>query len=233
MNGMAWMPVETTILEDGFLKAWLVGSKEWRDNFTRKTATIFTTRDAWKTYEPVGIFGSSTLTLPDKGHVVREYVTEVQRLINREISSREQKLLSEIDRSGDSAGTINRLGVLYARFGLEEKAISAFNRVLETKEYVPSLMNLGNVYYLQDNYRTALAYYERAYQKEPDNPSVLLSLTRVYQKLGDQKEANKTYTRLKRIDPSLADEYAYLANASGNGSRAFHPDGDQKMFWEE
>ena len=233
MDGRVWMPVETTIIEDGFLKAWLIGSKEWRDNSARKSASIFTTKDAWKIYEPVGLFGSSTLTLPDSDRVVREYVAEVDRLINREISSREQKLLSEIDRSGGNAKSVNRLGVLYARYGLEEKAISAFTRVLKTEDYAPSLMNLGNVYYLQDEYKIALLYYERAHQQEPDNPRVLLGLTRVYQKLGEQEEANKIYTRLKRIDPSLADEYAYLGKANGDGSRAFHPNGDQKMLWDE
>jgi tetratricopeptide (TPR) repeat protein len=233
MDGRAWMPVETTIIEDGFLKAWLIGSKEWRDNSTRKNAFLFTTKDAWKIYEPVGLFGSSTLTLPDSDRVVREYVAEVQRFINREISSIERKLISEIDRSGGNANTVNRLGVLYARYGLEEKAISAFNRILKTDEYAPSLMNLGNVYYLQDEYEAALVYYERAYQQEPDNPRVLLGLTRVYQKLGEQEEANKAYSRLKRIDPSLADEYAYLGKANGDGSRAFHPNGDQKMLWDE
>jgi tetratricopeptide (TPR) repeat protein len=233
MDGRAWMPVETTIIEDGFLKAWLIGSKEWRDYSARKNASLFTTKDAWKIYEPVGLFGSSTLTLPDSDRVVREYVAEVQRFINREISSREQKLISEIDRSGGNANTVNRLGVLYARYGLDEKAISAFNRVLKTEEYAPSLMNLGNVYYLQDEYEAALVYYERAYQQKPDNPRVLLGLTRVYQKLGEQEEANKTYARLKRIDPSLADEYAYLGKANGDGSRAFHPNGDQKMLWDE
>jgi tetratricopeptide (TPR) repeat protein len=233
LEGNAWMPVEMTIIEDGFLKAWFIGAKEWRDSAARKSAFLFTTRNAWKIYEPVGLFGSSTLTLPEGDRVVREYIAEVDRLVNREISSREQKLLSEVDRTGGSPKMMNKLGVLYARYGLEEKAISAFNSALKTEEHVPSLMNLGNVYYLQTDYKTALDYYERAFVRSPENPGVLLGLTRVYQKLGKQRDANKTYARLKSIDPSLAEEYAYLGTGADDGNRAYHPDGDRKVLWDE
>jgi|GEM_PF-3010507 len=232
-DGMAWMPVETTILDDGFLKAWLIGSKQWRDNTVRQSAALFSTKEAWKIYEPVGLFGSTVLTLPESSLVVQEYIAEVKRFVNREISSREKKLLSEIDQSGSSATAVNRLGVLYARYGLEEKAISAFEQVVQTEEYAPSLMNLGNVYYLQNRYREALDYYERAHRKEPDNPKVLLGLTRVYQKLGEQDRADQTYTELGSIDPSLADENAYLGKAENGGSRALHAEADQRMLWDE
>jgi tetratricopeptide (TPR) repeat protein len=237
------MPVETTLLDDGFLKAWLIGSKEWRDNVSRQdvsnqnesrqSASFFSTVEAWKVYEPVGLFGGTSLTLPESSLVVQEYIAEVKRFVNREISSREKRLLSEIDQSGGSASALNRLGVLYARYGLEEKAVSAFEQVLQAEEYAPTLMNLGNLYYIQTRYREALDYYERAHLKEPDNPKVLLGLTRVYQKLGEQDKADRTYTELGSIDPDLADKNAYLGSAEHGGSRALRPDEGHTIYWEE
>jgi len=233
INGDAWIPVETTILDEGFVKAWLMGAKEWHEHSRRGSASFFTTRDAWTIYEPVGFFGSASLTLPESSLVVEQYVAEVDRLMQREIASREKMLKSEIEQSGGDVKMINRLGVLYARYGLEDSAIAAFTRILTTDEYAPALMNLGNVYYLREEYGHSLSYFERAYSKEPENPRVLLGLTRVYQKMGDQKKADTTYTKLKSIDAELAREHEYLAASVKNGSRASFPGNGEKMIWEE
>jgi WD40 repeat protein/tetratricopeptide (TPR) repeat protein len=232
-DGVAWIPVENTILDDGFLKAWLVGSRQWRENSKHNKAGLFKTVDAWRTYEPVGLFGGTTLTLPESSLVVQEYIAEVKRLISREISSKEKKLLSEIDKRGASSSAMNRLGVLYARYGLEEKAISTFEGIIRDEEYTPSLMNLGNVYYLQSRYDMALKLYERAHRREPDNPKVLLGLTRVYQKLGEQDKADAAFTRLSSIDSSLAERNSYLGQPSTGGSRAHYAEADQAILWEE
>jgi WD40 repeat protein/tetratricopeptide (TPR) repeat protein len=229
----AWIPVETTLLEEGFLKAWLIGAKQWRDNASRNNASFFATRNAWRMYEPVGFFGSSSLTLPESSRVVKKYLDEVDRLIKHEIAAREEKLLSDIERSGDDPDTVNRLGVLYARYGMEDRAIEQFDRALRQNDYTPALMNMGNVYYLRRNYEKALTYYERAYQQQPENARVLLGLTRVYQKLGDDKAAEKTYSRLKRKDKALARQHDYLESASADGSRASRPGSEGKILWEE
>jgi len=234
MDGDTWMPVEITVLDGGFLKAWQIGAKEWRENSARKTSAFCSTRDAWNVYEPVGLFGTTDVTVPSGDHVVEEYVREVNRVVSKQIFNREQKLKSEIERAEDGSDPLNRLGVLYARYGLEEKALAAFEKVLSSEEYTPSLMNLGNIYFLRNDMNSALTFYKRAYEKEPDNAKILLALSRVYRELENYEVSGRMFSRLKRIDAGLAESFSYLETQQDGGGRAsMRGDVYEKVLWEE
>ncbi len=234
VDGNTWMPIEITIIENGFLKAWQIGAKEWRENQVRDMASFYPTQSSWEIYEPVGLFGKAELSMPDSEKIVEEYIDEVNRLISREIYSREKMLQTEIKKSGENPKTLNRLGVLYARYGLDEKAIHEFEKILKDKEYLPALMNLGNIYYLQNDMNNALLFYERASKKEPNNPRILLGLTRVNYRIGNFDAVKKTYSKLKSIDPDLARDFSYLESAAQNGSRASLISGvNERVLWEE
>ena len=48
MNDTAWVPVEVTLVEEGFLKAWQIGAKEIRD--AGEQTGFFPVREAWQTF---------------------------------------------------------------------------------------------------------------------------------------------------------------------------------------
>ena len=66
----------------------------------------------------------------------------------------------------------------------------------------------------------ASVYYDRAYRKEPDNPKVLLCVTRVNHELGNYEVAQSTYRRLESSDPELAKQFAYLTLTGTESARA-------------
>ncbi|UCB46250.1 MAG: tetratricopeptide repeat protein [Spirochaetota bacterium] len=234
VDGIAWMPVEITVIDDGFLKAWQMGAKEWRESSKQEKARFYSTEDAWAVYEPVGLFGTADISLPSSDHVVEEYIDEVNKLISREIFSREQKLKNDLKNTGESPKLLNKLGVLYARYGLEQKAIETFEKILALEDYTPALMNIGNIYYLQNDMKNAMLYYERALKKEPKNARIYVALTRVYQNLEKYEEAGKLYSKLKKIDSGLAERFSYLGTAEeGSGRAALAGGMHEKMLWEE
>ncbi|MBN2324964.1 MAG: tetratricopeptide repeat protein [Spirochaetes bacterium] len=233
VDGVAWVPVEITILEDGYLKAWQLGAKEWRENKRRNAAGFHKTREAWSVYEPVGLFGEADVSVPPRDLVVEEYIKAVNGVISKEIFRREQKLKSEIERKKNGPILLNRLGVLYARYGLELKAVDTLEAVLAREEYTPALVNLGNIYYLRKDMDRALEYYRRAFDRTPDNPRILLALSRVYRELGDYELSGKMFARLKSVDRELADAYSYLETAEETGRAAQAGGMYEKILWEE
>jgi len=220
-----WVPVEITALREGFIGAWEIGARQWRQYSSTDEAHIHLTRQAWQVYPAVASPGDGTTlsTLPDRDRLLSRYSQSLETFINRSIYTREQQLLARIRSSAD-ARPINALGVLYARHGLLDKAAEQFQRIATGS--ASARVNLGNIAYTQTDYRTALEHFERALSMEADNTVALLGTAMARHQLQDYDAAAGAYTRLASLDDELAGRYDYLARgveldtgrASGHGS---------------
>jgi len=233
-EGDTWIPVEITILNEGFLRAWEQGAQEWRENAALGKAELYPTEEAWNIYEPVGFQQKATIDLPDKGTLIEYFQKDLDTFVKMEIQDREKALLAHIQKTGEKPKLQNNLGVLYARYGLDEKALEQFDKILQKEDYIPALLNTGNIFYLRDDYKTALSYYKRAYRIDPANAKVLLSLSRAQYRLGNRSEAKEAYKKLKTLDPELALSAAYLGTQSTGNVRASSPaPQDEIILWNE
>jgi len=230
-----WVPVEVTERDGPFLTAWQEGASEWRENLSKSQADFYPVHEAWKTYEPVGLPGEgNTPTLPEATKIAQDFQSDVSHFIELEIFSRVAELQAAITKSNKSAKTVNALGILYARYDLEEKAKSEFQSVLEKEEYVPALVNLGNLYYLKSDLKTALSFYERAQRKAPEDPNVLLGIARVNQELENFGVVKETYDELKVVAPQLAQQFAYLELKGEESTRAAEISGAKEtVVWDQ
>ncbi len=220
-GGEAWMPVEVTSIEGGFLKAWDAGARQWRESSARGEAALLPLREAWAAYEPVGFSGQEAdISAPPAERLSAAYLQEVMRYVAREVGPREERLKEEIRTSGGRPEPSNRLGVLYARYGMNDKAEEAFRAILRRTEYVPALVNLGNVLLATDRAGEALEMYQRAASKNPQSPQAILGMALASTRLGQHGAAQQQYQRLQQADPALAERYAYLAGEGTDTARA-------------
>jgi len=234
LDGEVWLPVEITMIDDGFIKAWYYGAKEWRDNVDQGNARLYPVSSAWKTYEPVGMSGEAiAINYPDETELAASFDRELEIFVGREIAPLIETLEQQIQDSENNYRLINRLGVLYARFGLNEKAEIEFLRVLKVREYSPSLLNMGNILYMQNNMDQAFTYYERAYRNNVKNPKALLALAKISYNKGEYTEADKYYSELNRVDSQLADRYTYLRLGNSGISRASQVQNREDVLWDE
>ncbi len=234
-SGNAWLPLEVTERKGGFLAAWQLGARQWREHSAKNQAGFIPISEAWKDYEPVGFTAPvDSLQMPDKDKVVRAYLQEVMKYIDREIFPRKEALLSEINKTGSIRAT-NKLGVLYARFGKNEEAEAEFRKVLaKAPEDLPALLNLGSIYFLKNDMKTASQFYEKAAKKNPSNPSVLLALARVNHQAEKYAEAAVAYNQLKTVDPGLAQQFSYLGQSGSEAARAADVGKSKEvMVWSE
>lgn len=233
-KGKAWIPVEITMRHQGFLKAWQTGAKEWYENVLDGQAGFYPIQEAWTAYQPVGLPGTeTTIDVPQSDKVLIAYLQEVQKYIDGALLPLVTKLQEQIQSSG-SLSVMNSLGVLYAKYGQAEKAEETFREILAQKSYVPALLNLGNLYYLKEDWKDALSYYQQANEIVPNNAHVLLALSRVNRELQDYAEMKRNFDKLTSIDRELADHYSYLGQPQEKESRAASI-GNEKIavIWED
>jgi tetratricopeptide (TPR) repeat protein len=230
-----WLPLEVTKIQDGFLKAWDSGAQDWRKYKSSGEAGFYPIHEAWNVFAPVGLPGEgAALDLPSERTTATAYERELNRLIERELFPRVEQLKAEISRSGGDVRLINRLGVLYARYGRQADAQKEFQKILSRGDYFPALVNMGNIHYLNKELEQAKDYYQRAYRKDPENPTILVSLAKVAHDLEEYGEAEEAYNKLRVVSPKLAQQFDYLAVQGTGTARAGDTDSKRGVvLWEE
>jgi hypothetical protein len=234
LGDRVWIPIEVTDRSD-FLTAWQSGAREWRENQARGEAHLYEVHEAWKLYEPAGLAGSGPAAqFPDEAKLTANFKQVRDGYVDGEISASVATLQAQVKQSKESAKSLNALGVLYARYGLFDKAVMQFEKVVKKEDHVPSLLNLGTICYQQGQRDKAIAYYERAYSKQPSSAQVLLALARVNHDVENYYAVKKYYTELKSVDAALAEQFSYLDLKGEEASRAAEVSGAKEvMLWAE
>ena len=233
-GGKSWVPVEVTALSSDFLGAWKEGSREW--NAAKGAAGFYPVRDAWASFAPVVVSGAAKApAVPSAAKLTSLLKADVQGLVTRELSPRAEALLAEAKKPGASARTLNALGVLYARYGQYEKAIEQFSKAAAKGDYRPAMVNVGNIYLAQKQYRQASDQFRKVLKLAPEDAFSLAGAAMASEGLGNRAEAENAYGRLKAVDPALAERLSYLdAARADTGSRAAEADSTEgKIAWQD
>jgi tetratricopeptide (TPR) repeat protein len=177
-------------------------------------------RQAWQEYEPVQLPGGTEMSLPGKDAIVSAFLQEVVKFVDREIAPRVTGIQDEIRKNGDTPVNRNKLGVLYAQYGRIDEAETEFLKAISKQQYLPALLNLGNIQSVRGAWPKAREYYDRAAKLAPKNPKVLLAQSRTYYAAEQYDLAREKYSELEAVDKVAAEQFAYLGGSQNTGTRA-------------
>ena len=157
-------------------------------------------------------------------------------LLNRGSSYRSLKMYDEAladFQSLSSMGvmklkTANNLGLTYADLGRNQKALQQYNYVLGRKpDYVPALVNRGNLYLKPDMSRFGAARrdFEQATQLDPENHNAWFRFAYSLARLSRHQEAIEAFNKAIGLEPSQGFYYfgraqSYEAIGSKSGALA-------------
>ena len=228
-----WVPLETTALHLEFHEAWALGAEQWRkaDPADRGLHPV---HRAWETYPPVNRPDDSVEATPVQisvQHVATRYLVSLESFVRREIDARVRELEQRIASSHERARYVNRLGTLYARYGLYDDALEQFVSLDGPQPYLPALINAANIHLLRGRHPEAERYYERAAEVDPDNVAVLIGLHRVRSEQGEQQSAARALSRARELDED--ETRLRLSAISGDGSRASAARSEELILWNE
>ncbi|MFW5686093.1 MAG: tetratricopeptide repeat protein, partial [Spirochaetota bacterium] len=209
----AWMPIETTILEEGFTRAWQVAALHWRQHRDAGSAGFFTTREAWSLYAPVAPVLPGTAGTPDIVSTRRRVAEEIDAFRALELEPKLTRARAGRQEQG-SPQSRNRIGVLYATYGMPARAAEHFE-IAADEGHVPAMVNLANVLSTQGRHDEARIRLESALAAEPENARVLLGLAFSHWESGNEQDARSHYEVASRLSPSLARRYPLFADQPG------------------
>lgn len=234
-DGRVWLPVESTALSSGFLAAWADGAREWKEAVAQGNEGLFPVRQAWSVYEPTFISSAENPDVvsrfPGSAKIGKSFDTTMKAFTERELAVLEKGLKTRI-AARSTPGLLNSLGTLYARYGLLDKAESTFQQASKSN-FAPAIHNLGNIRFLQKDYKGALAYYEQALKINPDFAEAALGVARAHFELGRLDRATAAFNTAKLIDPRKAEAFAYLSGDTSASGRASDPAARAAVGWTD
>ena len=219
-DGKVWMPLEITLTDEGFNKAWRVGAREWNTAVAKNVANFYPMADSWKLYKPVSVPGASAhFTMPDRKIVAKLFQHRLDEWVEREIGPLVTEYEKELARR-DKPETRNSLGVLYGEYGLFTEAEDQFKKARRTG-YIPAILNTANVFFAKQKYEKAIEWYNLVLAQEPRNDIALLGIARCQYELGKYNECDAAYTKLCDVNIELAGEYTYLGSFENTKGRSY------------
>jgi tetratricopeptide (TPR) repeat protein len=236
IDGKAWLPLQVSLIREGFLRAWQGGGKKWKDaELAGEEPQLIVVAEAWKTYPAVGLPAVDFRPAkPLEEYVTLAFDNVLTRFVAREIEPKVKKLLADFGRN-PTPKQLNSLGILYARYGMLDEAKVQFQKS-SSSGFAPAFTNLANVSFLQKDYETAARWFEEALKGAPTSKSAIIGLARARYELDAYAEADDLFGKVKAIDPALAARYSYLSSkVDGSTSRASSAAADRggAMSWSE
>ena len=228
-----WLPVETTIVDKGFVAAWKTGAEQWQRYAPTGDAVLIPISEAWETYPPAMPQPREEQRELDATRLSEHMQTELLRFVQVEFAPSIASLENRIAEEGPSVRLYTNLGALYAQAGVFERAEQYFELALETGRHPGPLMNLANIRRLQNRYDDALRLYRDAEQLRPSSPSLWLSIALTLRELGELEESESYYQRYAERRPGNAAAYAFLGSDTAGQARAsLAATDDSILLWE-
>ncbi len=221
-GGTIWIPIETTVLSEGFYNAWASASSIILNN--RQTDIDFVpVKEQREMFPPLPLVESNMIIVePSEEQIDPLNTDSLENLRNSlyvtSVSSLEAQIPDNSLRKQRQLN--NKLGILHARFGEFHKAESLFrNLIQENPSYLSPYMNLGNLFYSQKEFEIALDIYEEAKEIKPESLMVNLALAKTFHQLDDISNTKKFFNVILSRSETLSDQFAYLVD-NNNSTRA-------------
>ena len=221
VQGTVWVPVETTVLKEGFMAAWAAASDlvgKYRESGPFEFLPLAQMRETWP---PLPLPPSSlTVIDPSPASVQKAFSTSLAGFSTALYSSRISEMTAQLaGLSGRQANLLRiRLGILHGMFGNMKEAEAAFRAAMTSDPTLVSpYVNTANIRLLAGDKDGALAMVSKGLSVNPKSALLNLLASRIYSARGDAVHAADYLARVRSLSPDLAARYA---ESSPTGKRA-------------
>lgn len=211
-----WIPIETTLLgQAGFITAWDKAAQRYYLEIAKGNhPELVTLADARKVYQPAS-FTPPNFTLPteNRNNILNEYTEQVYRLSSKINAGVMTELQNQMEAEPNNIYLKNKHAILLAKSGETNRAQEVLLKALEIAPESPSIQNnLGNIYYQQGDYQTAIKHYQKAHQFDNEDVQTLVNLGKAFLAIDNKEEAKKWFDLAISMNKNLTSFISKLIN---------------------
>ncbi len=242
--GSVWLPIETTILQQGFQAAWTEGSRLLRRHSDGSPARVTESggteveflpiSNQWETYPQLPLEPASFEIYPPSDEQASglhqaslSFLRET--LYENNLASLERSL--ETERGRARLRALNQIGILHARFEQFSEAEIAFSRGIdEDPEFGASYINLANLSISRGEPEQALHWLDQGDSKR--RPGIISTLLRAQAEylIGNWAAAVDYMALVEQEAPELALRYPHLLERDAK-TRASYQGAGIRLPW--
>ena len=208
-DGKVWIPLEATMINTNFNEAWAEGARKYQAALVAGELGIINLEQAWQEYKPVTLRKANySPELPDVQRTESLVRQARGLLLQKSIDRLVLPYQAMVDNNPSNIAARLQIGILYARYGLYERAELAFDALDELAPQNSAVKsNRGNLYFLQRDYARAIDNYAQAAELDPEDGRIWINLSMAQYRAGDLQAARSSYERALKMDNSLKKEY--------------------------
>ncbi len=187
-EGKVWMPLETTMITQPFVKAWKTGAQEYYKNQASNTLELIDTRKAKEKFPPANLPPGTRAAAPPSAD--RIMLLASQDLTDFEYD--QSSLLASLTNQEGKTQTPdqkNKTAVLQAKSGGYDAAILTLNGVNTSAAY----NTLGNIYVLKNELPIAQDFYQKSLSMDSSDGGVYLNFGLARYLTGSEQDAVESF----------------------------------------
>ncbi len=210
-EGTLWVPVETTLIGNSFIKAWENGSSTYY-KFKDKELSVMDVHTAWETYKPASLPDSdwkpSGLT---RAAIDKKFPDDHMSVLKISSQTKTRRYLEILKKTPSDVEAHLQMGIILAKVGDRAEAMKYFDKVLSLdSKNAAAQNNRGNLLMIEDKYNEAQKAYLAATVISPADAQVWVNLARAYKRTGNTKGAKAAFIKAQKLDAKIKEQYRAL-----------------------
>ncbi len=207
-----WIPVETTLVGNAFIKAWEKGAAayyKWKD----KGLTVLDVHAAWDVYKPASLPASTWKQNEiTRAEIEKKFPADHMSVLKISSQTKTRRYLNVLKKNPSDVDAHLQMGIILAKAGDLKEAMKYFDKVLNLQpKNAAALNNRGNIFMINDQHQEAQKAYLAATQITPKDAHVWVNLARAYKATNDVKKAKAAFVKAQALDPAVKDAHRALA----------------------
>jgi tetratricopeptide (TPR) repeat protein/DNA-binding beta-propeller fold protein YncE len=217
-DGSVWIPLEATMVNTNFNEAWAEGARKYQVALAADELGIIDLKEAWKTFKPVTLRKASySIDLPEAKRTESLVRQSRKLLLAKSIDRLVLPYQTMVVNNPKNVAARLQIAILYARYGLYEDAELAFESLNELAPGDSAVKtNQGNMYFLQQDFKSATQYYQRAIELDGEDGGIWINLSMAQFKAGELKQARNSYQNAVQINARFKEDYSAYSKLLSN-----------------